>query len=100
MPFSNKRSLAECVIGLLADAPGPGQFSDERVLGPTRADIIIGLCARRVFPIEYNSSNRVVNSFKRVNHEALGKATKWLRRSGRMRSCRQLSSLACSALAI
>ncbi len=48
MPFSNKRSLAECVIGLLADAPGPGQFSGERVLGPNRADFIIGLCARRV----------------------------------------------------
>ena len=83
MSFSSKRNLVEGVIGLLADAPGPRQFSDERVLGPTRADIIIGLCARRVFPIECKSSNRVVNSFKRVNHEALGKATKWLSAFGK-----------------
>lgn len=48
MSFSSKRNLVECVIALLADAPGPGQFSDERVLGPTRADIIIGLYDRRV----------------------------------------------------
>ncbi len=44
--FSSKRNLAECVIGLLADALGPGQFSDERVLGPTRAELFtdITLC--------------------------------------------------------
>ena len=71
------------IIGLLADAPGPGQFSGERVLGPTRADIIIGLYDRRVLPIECKASNSEVNSYKRVNHEALGKAVKWLSAFGK-----------------
>lgn len=33
-------------------------------------------------PIECKASNSAVNSFKRLNHEAAGKAAKWLRAFG------------------
>lgn len=64
-------------IRLLDDAPKPGEFCGESMLGSTRADIVARLNDRRVLAIECKASNSAVNSFKRVNHEALGKATKW-----------------------
>jgi hypothetical protein len=65
-------------IKLLDDAPEPGGFCPESKLGDTKADIVIRLRDRRVMPIECKVSNSEVNSFKRVNHEAAGKAQKWL----------------------
>jgi Holliday junction resolvase len=69
-------------VRLIGDAPTPGHFCGECVLGDTRADLIIGLHDRRVLAIECKASNSEVNSFKRVNHEAAGKATKWLTKFG------------------
>ena len=63
---------------LLDAAPGPGQFCGESKLGDTRADLVIRLYDRRAMPVECKSSNSAVNSFKRINHEALGKARAWL----------------------
>jgi hypothetical protein len=63
---------------LLDDAPPAGHFCAESMLGPTRADIVVRLFDRRVMPIECKVSNSAVNSFKRVNHEAAGKAQQWL----------------------
>lgn len=37
---------------------------------------------RRCLAIECKVSNSAVNSFKRVNHEALGKARRWLTQFG------------------
>ncbi len=65
-------------IRLLDDAPEPGQFCPESKLGDTKADIVVRLYDRRVMPIECKVSNSEVNSFKRVNHEAAGKAQRWL----------------------
>jgi hypothetical protein len=65
-------------IRLLDDAPEPGEFCPESKLGETKADIVIRLHDRRVMAIECKVSNSAVNSFKRVNHEAGGKAQKWL----------------------
>ena len=65
-------------IKLLDDAPEPGEFCPESKLGDTKADIVVRLRDRRVMPIECKVSNSEVNSFKRVNHEAAGKAQKWL----------------------
>jgi hypothetical protein len=65
-------------IGLLSQAPGKGEYCGESTLGSTRADLVIGLYDGRVMPVECKASNSEVNSFKRINHEALGKAQKWL----------------------
>lgn len=67
----------------LADAPGPQEFTGECCFGSTRADFVIGLGDRRLLAIECKASNSEVNSFKRINHEAAGKAEKWLRDFGR-----------------
>lgn len=70
-------------IGLLADAPAPGEFCMESLVGSTRADLVVGLYDRRVLALECKASNSEVNSYKRVNHEALGKAQKWLSAFGK-----------------
>lgn len=61
----------------LSDAPTPGEFCGESILGGTRADIIATLHDRRILAIECKASNSSVNSFKRLIHESLGKAHKW-----------------------
>jgi hypothetical protein len=70
-------------IHLLSDAPPSGHYCPESLLGGTRADLVIGLYDGRVLAIECKASNSQVNSFKRVNHEALGKAQKWLTAFGK-----------------
>lgn len=65
-------------IPFLSDAPGPGSFCSESKLGDTRADLVVGLYDRRVLALECKVSNSEVNSFKRVNHEAAGKARAWI----------------------
>ncbi|MFZ0270971.1 MAG: XamI family restriction endonuclease [Acidobacteriaceae bacterium] len=66
----------------LSEAPVPGHFCAESILGSTRADFIVGLWDRRVMGIECKVSNSSVNSYKRVNHEAAGKAASWLGKFG------------------
>ena len=63
---------------LLDAAPAPGEFCGESKLGDTRADLVIRLYDRRAMAVECKASNSAVNSFKRVNHEAAGKARPWL----------------------
>ena len=70
-------------IPLLDSAPAPGEFCGESRLGGSRADIVIRLHDGRVMPIECKASNSAVDSFKRINHEALGKAKAWLEGFGR-----------------
>jgi hypothetical protein len=69
-------------IPLLDAAPAPGEFCPESRLGDTRADLVVRLYDRRVLAIECKVSNSAVNSFKRLNHEAAGKARSWLRDFG------------------
>ena len=69
-------------IHLLSHAPNKGEFCGESKLGNTRADIVIRLYDDRVLAVECKASNSEVNSFKRVNHEAAGKAKQWLRDFG------------------
>jgi len=69
-------------ISLLEDGPLPGEFCGESRLGDTRADLVIRLPDRRYLAIECKVSNSAVNSFKRVNHEALGKARRWVAQFG------------------
>lgn len=65
-------------VPTLDSAPGPGEFCGESKLGDTRADLVIRLHDRRAMALECKVSNSAVNSFKRINHEAAGKARSWL----------------------
>jgi XamI restriction endonuclease len=69
-------------IQLLSQAPNKAEFCGESKLGHTRADLVIRLHDDRVLAVECKASNSEVNSFKRVNHEAAGKAKQWLRDFG------------------
>ncbi len=69
-------------IPLLDAAPAPGQFCGESKLGDARADVVVRLRDRRVLPIECKVSNSAVNSVKRINREAAGKAAAWVRAFG------------------
>lgn len=71
-------------IPLLDAAPAPGEFCGESKLGGTRADIVVRLYDGRVMPVECKVSNSAVNSFKRINHEAAGKARDWIAGFGRL----------------
>lgn len=70
-------------IETLVDAPAPNHFRGECKLGRTKADIVVRLPDQRVLAIECKVSNSAVNSFKRVNHEAVGKALSWRSDFGR-----------------
>lgn len=65
-------------IQLLDDAPAVGEFCGESMLGSSRADLVIRLYDRRVMAVECKVSNSAVNSVKRINREAAGKARAWL----------------------
>ena len=66
----------------LADAPRPGEFCRESKLRDQKADLLIGLWDRRTMAVECKVSNSSVNSYKRLNREAGGKAAVWLRELG------------------
>ena len=70
-------------IQLLEAAPGPADFCGETRLGTSRADFVVRHSVGRVIPIECKVSNSAVNSFKRINHEAVGKDRAWLAGLGR-----------------
>ena len=65
-------------IETLVDAPEPNHFRGESKLGRTKADIVARLPDQRLLAVECKVSNSAVNSYKRVNHEAVGKARSWL----------------------
>ena len=65
-------------IETLVDAPAPNHFRGESKLGRTKADIVARLPDQRLLAVECKVSNSAVNSYKRVNHEAVGKARSWL----------------------
>ncbi|HEV3075580.1 MAG TPA: XamI family restriction endonuclease [Thermoanaerobaculia bacterium] len=50
-------------------------FRRERL---SRADLIVSLWDGRIMPIECKVSNSAVNSVKRLNREAAGKAESWI----------------------
>jgi hypothetical protein len=64
------------------DGPKPGQFCRESLFGTSKADFLIGLWDKRIMAVECKVSNSSTNSFKRLNHEAAGKAEKWIHEFG------------------
>jgi hypothetical protein len=65
-------------VATFNQAPGPGEFCRESLLGSSKADFLIGLRDRRIMAIECKVSNSSTNSVKRLNREAAGKAEKWI----------------------
>src|SRR5207249_1486058 len=64
-------------VRVLADAPAPGEFCRESMLGNRKADFILTLWDKRVMPIECKVSNSATNSVKRLNNDAAVKAVAW-----------------------
>jgi hypothetical protein len=65
-------------VATFNQAPGPGEFCRESLLGTSKADFLVGLLDRRIMAIECKVSNSSTNSVKRLNREAAGKAEKWI----------------------
>ena len=74
--------VAPRTVLTLNQAPGPGEFCRESLLGSTKADFQVGLRDRRIMPIECKVSNSSTNSVKRLNREATGKAEYWVKEYG------------------
>jgi hypothetical protein len=70
--------VARRTIQRMQEAPMRGEFCLESVLGTSRADLIVTLWDGRMMPIECKVSNSAVNSVKRLNREAAGKAEAWI----------------------
>lgn len=70
-------------VATISQAPGPGEFCRESLLGKRKADIIIGLYDRRIIAAECKVSNSSTNSVKRLNNDAAAKAEVWLEEFGR-----------------
>lgn len=69
--------VASRPIPLLRDAPDPGQFCMESLVGNRKADLVVALWDRRIMPIECKVSNSFTNSYKRLNNDAAVKAKTW-----------------------
>lgn len=69
-------------VGTLRDAPEPGRFCRESMLGSRKADFIIGLADGRTMALECKVSNSSTNSIKRLNNDAAVKAEIWRREFG------------------
>jgi hypothetical protein len=69
-------------INTLADAPGPGEFCGESLVGSRKADVPVRLHDGRLMPIECKVSNSSTNSVKRINNDAEVKAGIWHREFG------------------
>jgi hypothetical protein len=57
------------IKNLRADAPGPGEFMMEALVGEHNADLVVGLQDFRIMAIECKGSNSEINSRKRINKE-------------------------------
>ncbi|HEY7033263.1 MAG TPA: XamI family restriction endonuclease [Thermomicrobiales bacterium] len=72
------------IVRNIAAAPLPGQFCREVMFGERKADLVVGLWDRRIMPIECKVSNSSINSVKRLNNDAVVKATVWRRHFGEL----------------
>lgn len=69
-------------INTLSDAPKPGEFCRETLLGTRKADFVIGLMDGRILALECKVSNSSTNSVKRLNNDAAAKAVSWIKQFG------------------
>lgn len=61
----------------ISQAPPPGHFCNETLVGTRRADIPVRLWDGRLMPVECKVSNSETNSYKRINNDAAIKAETW-----------------------
>lgn len=78
----NSKEVPPRAINTLPDAPAPGEFCGESLVGSRKADIAVRLRDGRLMPIECKVSNSSTNSVKRLNNDAAVKAAIWLREFG------------------
>ena len=78
------REVDRRTVSTHSDAPKPGEFCMESMLGSEKADLLVGLWDRRLLPIECKVSNSATNSIKRLNKDAAHKAVEWRRLFGEM----------------
>jgi hypothetical protein len=71
-------------IQTMNQAPRPGEFCRESLLGTRKADFIVGLYDQRLMAIECKVSNSATNSVKRLNNDAAAKAETWIDEFGRV----------------
>lgn len=76
------QEVATRAINNTSNAPAPGQYCREALLGSRKADVIVRLWDGRILPIECKVSNSSTNSVKRLNNDAAVKATIWTREFG------------------
>ncbi|MFY9487492.1 MAG: XamI family restriction endonuclease [Solirubrobacterales bacterium] len=69
-------------VKTLKDAPEPGEFCGESVVGTRKADIVVGLWDGRTLLLECKVSNSATNSVKRLNNDAEAKAGIWAKKFG------------------
>jgi hypothetical protein len=70
------------VINNISDAPAPGEFCRECMLGTRKADFVVRLLDGRILAIECKVSNSATNSIKRLNNDAAIKAESWMEEFG------------------
>lgn len=64
-------------VDTLAQAPGPGRFCSECLVGTRQADILLSTYDHRMVAVECKVSNSSTNSIKRLNNDAAVKAEVW-----------------------
>ena len=71
------------IQNLRRDAPKPGEYMLEALIGEHNADVAIGLKDFRVLAIECKGSNGEINSRKRINKEVARDASSWIEQFGK-----------------
>lgn len=69
-------------ISNLSQAPNPGEFCGECLVGSRLADVPVRLWDGRLMPVECKVSNSATNSVKRINNDAAAKAVTWRQEFG------------------
>lgn len=75
------KEVARKKFASVEDAPKPGEYCRETIVGPKKADILVRLNDRRLMPIECKVSNSGLNSIKRLS-DAEGKSVLWTKAFG------------------
>lgn len=71
------------IQNLRRDAPKPGAYMVEALIGEHSADVAIGLKDFRILAIECKGSNSEINSRKRINKEVATDASSWIAQFGK-----------------
>lgn len=74
--------VATRAINTVTDAPDPGEFCRECMLGTRKADFVVRLFDNRILALECKVSNSATNSVKRLNNDAAAKAEVWISEFG------------------